>query len=188
MRTIALTKRVLRQFARDKRTVALILIAPNIILGFLALIFNGDSYKPTIATVFLPPQVITALTDANVTILEMTEEDATIALDAAEVDAVISLKDGRKIYIKSDYAIYNRLTNDAEFMGNVLITESNNVIKSDNLDLNISKNLISAYNNVHYSGTEGFLIADQVLINMLKNEANIFMFEKKDRVKVKYKN
>jgi lipopolysaccharide assembly outer membrane protein LptD (OstA) len=73
-------------------------------------------------------------------------------------------------------------------MGNVLITESNNVIKSDNLDLNISKNLISAYNNVHYSGTEGFLIADQVLINMLKNEANIFMFEKKDRVKVKYKN
>ena len=31
-------------------------------------------------------------------------------------------------------------------------------------------------------------IADKVDIDILKNEANIFMFEKNDKVQVKYKN
>ena len=104
------------------------------------------------------------------------------------VHAVISVRGGRKIYIKSDHAIYNRSTNDAKFTGNVLITESSNTITSNNLDLYISKNLMTAYNNVKYNGVKGFLIADKVDIDILENEANIFMFKKKDRVQVKYKN
>ena len=104
------------------------------------------------------------------------------------VDAIISARNGKKIYIKSDKAIYNRLTNDVNFIGNVLITESNNTITADNLDLYKSKNLITAYNNVHYNGIKGFLIADKVNIDILENEANIFMFRKTDRVQVKYKN
>jgi len=35
---------------------------------------------------------------------------------------------------------------------------------------------------------KGFLIADKVDIDILKNEANIFMFDKKNKVQVKYKN
>ena len=104
------------------------------------------------------------------------------------VDAVISMKNGNKIYIKSDRAIYNQLTNDAQFIGNVVITESENTITSENLDLYMSKNLMTAYNNVKYNGVKGFLIADKVDIDILENEANIFMFKKKDRVQVKYKN
>ena len=56
------------------------------------------------------------------------------------------------------------------------------------MDLYISKNLMTAYNNVKYNGVKGFLIADKVDIDILENEANIFMFKKKDRVQVKYKN
>ena len=52
----------------------------------------------------------------------------------------------------------------------------------------MSKNLISVYNNVEYNGNEGFLIADKVDIDILKNEAEIFMFKKNDRVQIKYKN
>ena len=104
------------------------------------------------------------------------------------VDAVINVRNGRKLYIKSDYAIYNQLTNDAQFMGNILINESSNIITSDNLDLIISKNLITAYNNVKYNGEKGFLIADKVDIDILENEVSIFMFKKNDRVQVKYKN
>ena len=52
------------------------------------------------------------------------------------VNAVIRMNNGKKIYIKSDYAIYDRSTNDTKFIGNVLITESNNKITSDNLDFN----------------------------------------------------
>ena len=103
------------------------------------------------------------------------------------VDAVINMKNGNKIYIKSDRAIYNQSTNDAQFIGNVLITESENTITSENLDLYMSKNLMTAYNNVKYNGVKGFLIADKVDIDILENEANIFMFEKTGRVQVKYK-
>ena len=52
----------------------------------------------------------------------------------------------------------------------------------------LSKNLITVYNNVKYKGIEGFLIADKVAIDILKNEANIFMFDKKNKVQAKYKN
>ena len=94
----------------------------------------------------------------------------------------------RTIHIRSDKAIFDKISNDCEFFGHVKITEQDNIITSDNLDLYMSKNLITAYNNVKYNGTQGFLIADKMDIDILKNEANIFMFEKNDKVKVKYNN
>ena len=104
------------------------------------------------------------------------------------VNAVIRMNNGKKIYIKSDYAIYDRSTNDTKFMGNVLITQSNNKITSDNLDLIMSENLIKIFNNVKYSGEKGFIISDEVNIDILKNEAILFMKNSKDKVQVKYKN
>ena len=104
------------------------------------------------------------------------------------VDAVVNVRNGRKIYIKSDYAIYDRSTNDTKFIGNVVITESNNKITSDNLDLILSENLIKIFNNVKYGGKKGFIISDEVNIDILKNEAILFMKNSKDKVQVKYKN
>jgi hypothetical protein len=105
-----------------------------------------------------------------------------------DVFVVIRLRNLRIIYIKADSGIFNKVTNDSEFFGNVKITEQDNVITSDNLDFYNSKNLLQAYNNVTYTGKKGDLIADQVLVDLLNNEANIFMFEKGDKVKAKYKN
>lgn len=104
------------------------------------------------------------------------------------VNAVIDLKDGRKIYIKSDICVYNRLTNNAKFEGNVLVTESNNKIKSDNLDLIMSENLIKIFNNVKYNGEKGIISSDEIHIDMIKNEAVLFMKNSQDKVMVKYKN
>ena len=105
-----------------------------------------------------------------------------------DVFVVIKLSNLRTIRIRSDKAVFNKISNDCEFFGNVKITEQDNVITSDNLDLYMSKNLITAYNNVNYNGIKGLLIADKVDIDILKNEANIFMFGKNDKVRVKYKN
>jgi len=104
------------------------------------------------------------------------------------VNAVISLKGGSKIYIKSDYAIYDKSTNNTNFMGNILVTESNNKITCDNLVLIMGENLIKIFDNVIYYGEKGFIKSDEVHIDILKNEANIFMFEKNDKVRVQYKN
>jgi len=104
------------------------------------------------------------------------------------VKAVIRLRDGRIVNIQSNYAVYNRLTNDTQFMEDIVITERGNEITSDNLDLHVSKNLITAYNNVKYNGKQGFLVADKVDIDILEKKTNIFMFDKKNKVQVKYKN
>ena len=105
-----------------------------------------------------------------------------------DVFVVIKLSNLRTIHIRSDKAVFNKISNDCEFFGNVEITEQDNIITSDNLDLYMSKNLITAYNNVKYNGEKGFLIADKVDIDILENEVSIFMFKKNDRVQVKYKN
>ncbi len=105
-----------------------------------------------------------------------------------DVLVIIRLKNLRTIHVQSDKAVFDKTSNDCEFFGNVKITEQDNVMTSDNLDFYNSKNFLQAYNNVEYSGMKGVLIADKVDVDLLKNEANIFMFKKNDKVKVKYKN
>jgi len=125
--------------------------------------------------------------ELNAAIAEVKFDEPNIS-QLQDVFVVIKLRDLRTIHIQSDKAMFNKISNDCEFFGNVKITEQDNVITSDNLDLYMSKNLITAYNNVKYNGMKGFLIADKVEIDILKNEANIFMFDKKNKVQVKYKN
>jgi len=152
---------------------------------------------------------ITNLTDEKINILENIEYAGTdnrgsffqIASELAEVyndkpnlsymkrvNALITLKDGRKIKISSDNAIYNRLNNDTKFMGNVLMVESDNLITSNNLDLYASKNLITIFDNIKFKSDKGLLIADKIDINLLSKEANIYMYNKEKKVSVKFTN
>ena len=125
--------------------------------------------------------------ELNAAVAKVKYDEPNISL-LQDVFAVIKLSNLRTINIRSDKAVFNKLSNDCEFIGHVKITERDNIITSENLDLYMSKNLITAYNNVKYNGDKGFLIADKVDIDILKNEANIFMFEKNDTVRIKYKN
>ena len=125
--------------------------------------------------------------ELNAAIAEI-KQDAPNISQLQDVYVVIKLNDMRTIHIRSDKAIFNKTSNDCEFFENVKVTEQDNIITSDNLDLYMSKNLITVYNNVKYDGMKGFLIADKMDIDILKNEANIFMFDKKNKVQVKYKN
>ena len=125
--------------------------------------------------------------ELNAAIAEVKYDEPNIS-QLQDVFVVIKLRDSRTIHIKSDKATFDKISNDCEFFGHVKVTEGDNVITSDNLDLYMSKNLITAYNNVRYDGIKGFLVADKVDMDILNNEANIFMFEKNDKVRVKYKN
>ena len=125
--------------------------------------------------------------ELNAAIAEIKHDEPNLSR-LQDVFVVIRLRNLRTIHIQSDKAIFNKISNDCEFFGNVKITEQDNVITSDNLDFYNSKNFLQAYNNVKYNGKKGALIADKVDVDLLKNEANIFMFKKNDKVKVKYKN
>jgi LPS export ABC transporter protein LptC len=125
--------------------------------------------------------------ELNAAVAKITHDEPNLSL-LQNVFVVIRLRNLRTIHIQSDKAIFNKVSNDCEFFGNVKITEQDNIITSDNLDFYNSKNFLQAYNNVEYSGMKRTLIADKVDVDLLKNEANIFMFKKNDKVKVKYKN
>ncbi|MBG9653999.1 ABC transporter permease [Cytobacillus firmus] len=57
MRITALVIRILRQIVRDKRTMALLILAPILVMTMLHLVFNGDEYTPKIGLVNLPEKI-----------------------------------------------------------------------------------------------------------------------------------
>ena len=50
----AIVRRILTQFALDKRTLALLFVAPLVVLWLLSVLLGADAYEPRLATVDLP--------------------------------------------------------------------------------------------------------------------------------------
>ncbi|WP_135556322.1 ABC transporter permease [Paenibacillus cymbidii] len=96
MRIRALAFRIMRQFIRDKRTLALIFLAPLLILTLMYFVFAGNTVKPDIGLVGTPPQLQQRLEqlDANVASYA-TADVAEQALREGKLDAVLSLAGGK---------------------------------------------------------------------------------------------
>lgn len=96
MRIRALAVRIVRQFLKDKRTLALMLVAPLLVLTLMKLVFDGQAVDPRIGVAQAPPQVAALLADAGA---DVTAYDDASSADAAladgELDAVVSWQDGR---------------------------------------------------------------------------------------------
>lgn len=96
MRIKALVIRILRQFVRDKRTMALMIMAPILILTMLNLVFNGDPYEPKIGLVGIPGPVQDQLNLDDAKITEYgTTKLANTALENREIDGYIEFADGK---------------------------------------------------------------------------------------------
>ena len=92
---ISLAKRVIRQIAGDRRTLAMMLFAPLLILTLLFLLLSDTSYIPTIAVDKdkLPLTMVTALTAQDVKLLDVATDDLDIdryLKDNKQVDAVLT--------------------------------------------------------------------------------------------------
>ncbi|MFC7392688.1 ABC transporter permease [Scopulibacillus cellulosilyticus] len=92
MRIKALAIRILRQFIRDKRTLALMFIAPLFIMTLLSLVFNGKTYHPSIALVNAPKNFIHNFQKTNASVHIMSLHHAKDALSKQKIDAAISFK------------------------------------------------------------------------------------------------
>jgi len=95
---ISLAKRVIRQIAGDKRTIALLLVAPLLILTLLYLLLSDTSYIPTIAIDpgNLPNPVVSALSEQDVNIIEISADGMDVdryLKDNKDIDAVFTMQD-----------------------------------------------------------------------------------------------
>ena len=90
MRTTAVARRILQQLGRDRRTVAMILFAPILILSLVWLIFDGDPYPTKVALVNVPPPLATALAAEDLEVVNVNSAQAEALIRADEVDAVLT--------------------------------------------------------------------------------------------------
>lgn len=92
---MSLTKRVILQMLGDRRSVALILFAPLLVMTLIYLLLGNSNYVPTIAIdrEVLPAALVTALEDQEADIVDVTLSDLDTVQylkDNKDVDAVFS--------------------------------------------------------------------------------------------------
>ena len=88
------------------------------------------------------------------------------------------------LIVTSDQAIYNNSNYNTKFNHNVRIEYLDNVILSDNMDLDFNNNLITINQNVEYNGTQGTIIADNVKIDLITKKIEIYMDDTNDNVEI----
>lgn len=97
MRIRAIVKRIIQQFLRDKRSIALMMVAPLLVMTLLWLVLDMEQYEPTIAVNEVPTKLQTIMEDEDATITEMSESEAQDALEEQEVDAYLNFTDQKLI-------------------------------------------------------------------------------------------
>jgi ABC-2 type transport system permease protein len=93
MRIRALAFRIVRQFIKDKRTLALMLFAPLLVLTLMKFVFDGQAVDPRIGTVKLPDPVVASLQSNGAVVTSYDDDQEALSRMADdELDAVISLE------------------------------------------------------------------------------------------------
>ena len=104
MRTIAIAKKVIKELLRDKRTLAMMFVAPVFIMWLMNLMFSASTtVNVKLATQDLPTGLVTKMDELDHVDVEIYQglDQAKEALANEKVDAVISYKDGE---YQVDYA------------------------------------------------------------------------------------
>ncbi|MGE5328360.1 MAG: ABC transporter permease [Deltaproteobacteria bacterium] len=94
MRAFAVMVRILLQLKHDKRTIALMIMAPILVLTLMMFIFGGSEYHPKIGIINAPLNFVNKLEDKDARVTRYNESDAELAVKASEIDAVINFESG----------------------------------------------------------------------------------------------
>ncbi|MBE5106427.1 ABC transporter permease [Bacillus thuringiensis] len=95
MRVNGVIIRIIRQFFRDKRSLAMMFGAPMLLLWLLSLVFTQKDYIPHIAVVDVPTSIVAAMKNQEASIYEYSKEKAYSELEKQKVDAVIHVENGK---------------------------------------------------------------------------------------------
>lgn len=98
MKVVAVSKRILMQLRNDKRTVALMLVSPLLILTLLYFIFEGAQTTINVGVINAPEKFIEELYENNIVPIRCENLNE---LDKGEVTAVVNIESG-KAYVWVD--------------------------------------------------------------------------------------
>lgn len=92
MKTWFILKRIVKQTVNDRRSLALILIAPLFIFTLIYLLLGDSDYHATIAEAGLPPMMIEKIEAQDITVESMSREDGTQAVKDKDKDALLYME------------------------------------------------------------------------------------------------
>ena len=103
------------------------------------------------------------------------------------VHAKIKFDKKNEIIVTSKEAIYNNITYDTKFSGDVLITFENQIVTCDFMEAKISENIAIISGNIFYKNHLSEIYADKMEFNLLDKSSKISMFNKNEKIKINYK-
>ena len=101
-----------------------------------------------------------------------------------DVSANIIDKDNNRIDIKSKNALLNTATYKTSFFGDVHIKYLGSLITSEKLNFNFNQNYILISENILYKSLNTKIKADNVKINLLTKEIEVFMDNSRDKIEL----
>ena len=101
-----------------------------------------------------------------------------------KVEAEIIRQNEETIKIYSESANYNKKNNNTVFKKAVSINYADQLIKSEVVKLNFSKNLIEIIENVYYMNNNTEIYADKVELDLSKKKMKISMINQNDNIQI----
>ena len=90
MRVMALIKRICLQMFRDKRTLALLFVAPLLILTLMFFLFNGNTVEPKLAVVNIDNSIVKVLKASNIKVKQY-EKATNKTIVTEELDGLLRM-------------------------------------------------------------------------------------------------
>ena len=90
----------------------------------------------------------------------------------------------RKVIIRSDKASFNSSTYDTKFRDNIKIFYENHKITSDKINFDFKQNNILIFQNVIYTGLKDEIKTDNIKLNLITKDLQLYMNSEKDNVKI----
>ncbi len=115
---------------------------------------------------------------------EVTIMDDAEIVKMRNVTAIFTDVNENKLYIRSDFAEFNSKNYNTSFKNNIKISYLDHVINSKYLDFDFIKNKILVHENVEYHGSNGQFQTDNIKIDLLTKNVEIFMNEKNKNIKI----
>ena len=115
---------------------------------------------------------------------ELTYENEEEVVKMQKVIAVFINNDGIPLIIKSSNAIFNNTNYNTIFSNNVSIDYIKNLIKSEKLFLDFKNNVVTINDNIVYEGINGVGKADNIKIDLITKNVQIFMNEKNKKIEI----
>ncbi|RDY26021.1 ABC transporter permease [Romboutsia weinsteinii] len=106
MKSLIIGKKIIKQVLRDKRSLAMIIVLPMVLMTLFYFVLKDNDYTPTISLIDGNKNIKTALDTNELDIKEYSLQESKNKLKENNIDGYIEIKDSKLILTLDDSEIY----------------------------------------------------------------------------------